>query len=464
MCPKGDDPLTTGQVDEVQQLGLNIPLREDKPAVDGEFTLSYTDNFGMTWETRPIPYCSGVACGGLAVPHANDDLITEVTLEPDQTSSVTDFYVGMKIVFIGDTVDTCTDGGTLHPITAYDATTKVVTFTTDAATLNCGLGTRYRIVDTGTAAAADATTITLLGSSVADAYAGMAITMVSDSGCTNYESVISAYSTGKVATIETGEPANGCNLDGSYSVIQAANPAVIKKALLDLPNEVIRDVDVSLGSVTTVTTAFVAYYLITFKNPANNNGRLLSLNEGGCNKAGCSPQYRGMINRGNYLATAVAGAGNTGTIAGVTVTGEETCSFATARGSKVSNDLNSDVVATYVLTISDIAGAADKFTLSRNGGTATSELTIDGNAQTATGDTCGLKFTFSATTGGVVGDTWTVTVDKSQYTTGVVSSSVVGTKEAAECSNRGSCDGETGECKCFAGHTDEDCSIQSSLA
>merc|ERR1712025_157955 len=142
----------------------------------------------------------------------------------------------------------------------------------------------------------------------------MGIAMESDTGCANYESVITAYSTGKVATV--GDDADSCNLDGSYSVIQAANPAVIKKALLDLPNEVIRDVDVSLGGATVTSSSWTARYLITFKNPANNNGRLLSLNHGGCNKAGCSPQYRGMINRGNHLATAVAGSANSGTIGG----------------------------------------------------------------------------------------------------------------------------------------------------
>merc|ERR1711934_369564 len=105
-----------------------------------------------------------------------------------------------------------------------------------------------------------------------------------------------------------------------------------------------------------------------------------------------------------------------------TVSGEETCSFATARGSKVSNDLTPSLVATHVLTIADISGAADTFTLTRNGGTATSALAIDGNAQTATGDTCGLKFTFSGTTGGAVGDTWTITVDNSPYGTGSVAS------------------------------------------
>merc|ERR1711964_370004 len=38
-----------------------------------------------------------------------------------------------------------------------------------------------------------------------------------------------------------------------------------------------------------------------------------------------------------------------------------------------------------------------------------------------------------------------------------------GEDEAAECSNRGACDGSTGVCECFAGHTDEDCSEMTAL-
>jgi len=38
-----------------------------------------------------------------------------------------------------------------------------------------------------------------------------------------------------------------------------------------------------------------------------------------------------------------------------------------------------------------------------------------------------------------------------------------GTSEAVECSGRGECDGSTGECKCFDGYTNDDCSVQTVL-
>jgi hypothetical protein len=39
-----------------------------------------------------------------------------------------------------------------------------------------------------------------------------------------------------------------------------------------------------------------------------------------------------------------------------------------------------------------------------------------------------------------------------------------GTMESKVCSGRGLCDESTGECACFAGYTDVDCSVQNALA
>jgi len=41
---------------------------------------------------------------------------------------------------------------------------------------------------------------------------------------------------------------------------------------------------------------------------------------------------------------------------------------------------------------------------------------------------------------------------------------VIGTKENAVCSNRGLCDSELGECRCFQGYSDYDCSVQNAIA
>ena len=48
--------------------------------------------------------------------------------------------------------------------------------------------------------------------------------------------------------------------------------------------------------------------------------------------------------------------------------------------------------------------------------------------------------------------------------TGSAADAKPGTTENVECSNRGLCDYSTGICKCFAGFTTEDCSVQNSLS
>jgi len=74
MCPRGNDPLTTEDADgvtevtEVQTIYVGdndggtknwgASTQADKTAISsagGFFTLTYTDSYGMEWETRPIP-------------------------------------------------------------------------------------------------------------------------------------------------------------------------------------------------------------------------------------------------------------------------------------------------------------------------------------------------------------------------------------------------------------------------
>jgi len=63
LCPRGNDPLTTEdkdgltEVQEIQQItvGDNDAGPRNPGAAQGFFTISFTDSFGHTWETRPIP-------------------------------------------------------------------------------------------------------------------------------------------------------------------------------------------------------------------------------------------------------------------------------------------------------------------------------------------------------------------------------------------------------------------------
>ncbi|HQB65735.1 MAG TPA: hypothetical protein PK616_07580, partial [Fibrobacteraceae bacterium] len=64
------------------------------------------------------------------------------------------------------------------------------------------------------------------------------------------------------------------------------------------------------------------------------------------------------------------------------------------------------VAATYVVTVST-AAATDKFTWSKNGGTASAEIEMTGAAQELEK---GVTVTFAATTGHTEGDYWTINV------------------------------------------------------
>merc|ERR1712196_587816 len=61
MCPRGNDPLTTEdksgltEVYDVQTVVVGRTNTKDAGDTSGFFTLTFTDSYGMEWETRPIP-------------------------------------------------------------------------------------------------------------------------------------------------------------------------------------------------------------------------------------------------------------------------------------------------------------------------------------------------------------------------------------------------------------------------
>ena len=466
MCPKGDDPLTDG-VNEVQLLSVTGSKK-----TTGNFAIKYTDNFGFEWTTRPVNFCGGIACGNVAVPDATDTTNLLITLAGSDLSAVDDYYNGMQIFIQGDCGKT-----TSHDIADYVAATKVITTTAAFKSVGCGLGNTYTIIDAGAIPAGTPTTTSAIldGSATADIHIGAMLAV--DSGtCDNVVHMITGYAADKTATFAAG---TACAAADTYSIIRGASTQAIEKALMDLPNEVIRDVEVSLDSASMAAHVLTANYKVTFKNPANNNGNLLAVTTAGCNKAGCLPKMHGLSDTsgaGIAKLDGTAGAStamsavdtatgtalitnsaNTGAIT-VTVIGYDVCAHRSTSGF-VSQEADAGKFATYTVEIAT-AGTPDTFTVTRNGVTSTAA-----NADTtavASSLACGFTFTFSATTGSTVGDKWEFSVGAGASV--AVASSVTGTKEAATCSNRGLCDTETGICACFPGHTDEDCSIQSTLA
>jgi hypothetical protein len=71
---------------------------------------------------------------------------------------------------------------------------------------------------------------------------------------------------------------------------------------------------------------------------------------------------------------------------------------------------------------------------------------------------------YAAETDGDIGDTRThMVITRLNTFPCSVEETRKGTSEALECSGRGTCDGSTGECACFDGYTNDDCSVQTVL-
>jgi len=223
VCPVGDDPLTTGQIDEVQRVDLTSAT-----GPYGSFSLYFTDEFGEVWRTSEINARAYVA----AVNRENcvfNYIARSVTCDETSGDELTVFDDEDFITISGTTASSMQ-----YPDSANDGEFRVF----DPKTTNV----RTESISTDTSPNPDTHTIIFAEGTVFVDY--------DEAADSTFDSFDENPSDKKV----TFKRSNG-----------------LKTALLNLPNDVIEDVSVSIADASNkVGGASGISYLVTFTaNPGH---------------------------------------------------------------------------------------------------------------------------------------------------------------------------------------------------
>ena len=218
--------------------------------------------------------------------------------------------------------------------------------------------------------------------------------------------------------------------------VSSATSQRITQVLQELPNQVLND-----GVTAELTAATLELYSVTATFTGRNSGdqHAITMNIEGCNVDGCQPRYRGMNRQVAYLSSAkasVVSAAGTNTLhlnfgAGVSkyITGGDKIRVYSEGSTSNQGDL---VTASSITTESQIVVAGLAAATPTDGFGVVALAAPSANAAN--------KW--------IKSETYEVTR---------------GTTEVTECSGRGLCDGESGECACHTGYTGEACHVQTVL-
>jgi len=492
MCPKGNDPLTkttalsaqsrnyyTSVKDlgvaelekpEVQSVFVTPPYRNSNlyTAIGGHFSLTYTDMYGQEWTTRPIRVKSYVDLG---VASATTGVIADATAAG---YSVIRSYTGNLGVFKDHdnievnvagtkTIVKVAQGGAgfaglyVTPrITAVSATSNI------ALTLvnqDCGeIGVKRALMELPNQVVPSIT----VDETITNVLNMFRITF-SDSSNSGDQNMLSCKAD---ACDEDGcQPRKGA-LTAQYTVAAATGATTFAAATFTLttPNANHGTLgtqpgdEVGYGNVAYATVAPVSGVVTKPLVVASVSTTSVVATDRTINLATAAGNAAVQIinrvtNRDKRAALSVTMAipsdtGNTaaGGVPGeITTAGALTCVTGTCSGFAI-NDL---VRVSSIMTVGNnqpamdgiaivTVATANAITLARADGTA-----------------------YAAQLDGDIGSTRThMVITRLNTFPCSVEETRKGTSEALECSGRGTCDGSTGECACFDGYTNDDCSVQ----
>merc|ERR1711871_162620 len=435
LCPKGDDPLTAriynaqtadwDQRDETQYVRVyaNDPSKDltDKATtkIGGSFSLKYTDYYGQEWETDQVtvkPYwelasASEVSSTQTAVANAlkgiPNGVISDVSVVAEPCSTVLQ----------GDVTD-MNDCSELTDGSSYICGN---TFTSDAY-FSCNGGTNADATAYGSAVSTGGGAGTC--HTVTPNCVQFKITFTANPGDLNDLSVNTASVTVNSKTTSQ-DSTTGISSSVTSNLAVSANDITFTKYGVDADGTGSIFCDTSGGAHTCSTTAGNVQIALA---GGQNAHTLLCL--------GCQVRITcGTLELGTYTVAAVASDGTT-------VDFNEKLTKSCTNNDDLRLDLKT-AFATVDADFSAYLSAGDYIFSTKN--------IVD---QVNWGSETYLQsilFKDSATA-------------QAQQTSQTMTVYNAGTKESSECSDRGVCDGATGECNCFQGYTGAACTEQNELA